>query len=95
VSSHYIYSREIFFVYYGYAIIHTKKGVRMSKARLTISIDEDARKLIDHYAGKRGIGHFFGELVKKYAVEEHYGAEMIRRRLDRIETHLLHLLDGR
>ena len=66
----------------------------MSKTRLTIAIDEDARKLIDHYAGKRGIGHFFGELVKKYAVEEHYGAEMLRRRLDRIETHLLHLLDG-
>jgi hypothetical protein len=25
-----------------------------------------------YYAGKRGIGHFFGELVKKYDVEEHY-----------------------
>ena len=66
----------------------------MKKTRLTIAIDEDARKLIDHYAGKRGIGHFFGELVKKYDLEEHYGAEMLRRRLDRIETHLLHLLDG-
>jgi len=67
----------------------------MSKTRLTIAIDEDARKLIDHYAGKRGIGHFFGELVKKYDMEEHYGAEMLRRRLDRIETHLLCILDGR
>ena len=67
----------------------------MKKTRLTIAIDEDARKLIDQYAGKRGIGHFFGELVKKYDVEGHYGAEMIRRRLDRIETHLLHLLDAR
>jgi hypothetical protein len=66
----------------------------MKKTRMTLAIDEDARKLIDHYAGKRGIGHFFGELVKKYDVEEHYGTEMIRRRLDRIETHLLHLLDG-
>jgi len=71
------------------------KGEMMKKTRLTIAIDEDARKLIDHYAGKRGIGHFFGELVKKYDLEEHYGADMIRRRLDRIETHLVHLLDGR
>jgi hypothetical protein len=71
------------------------KGEMMKKTRLTIAIDEDARKLIDHYAGKRGVGHFFGELVKKYDVEEQYGADMIRRRLDRIETHLLHLLEGR
>lgn len=67
----------------------------MKKTRITLAIDDDARKLIDHYAGKRGIGHFFGELVKKYDVEEHYGAEMIRQRLDRIETHLLHILDAR
>ena len=67
----------------------------MHKTRITLAIDDDARVLIDHYAGKRGIGHFFGELVKKYDVEEHYGAEMIRRRLDRIETHLLHLLEER
>jgi hypothetical protein len=67
----------------------------MQKTRLTIAIDEDARKLIDHYAGKRGIGHFFGELVKKYDLEEHYGAEMLRRRLDRIETPLLHVLEER
>ena len=67
----------------------------MQKTRLTIAIDEDARRLIDHYAGKRGIGNFFGELVKKYDLEEHYGADMIRRRLDRIETHLVHLLNGR
>ena len=65
----------------------------MRKTRLTIAIDEDARKLINHYAGKRGIGHFFGELVKQYDREAYYGAEMIRRRLERIETHLLHLLD--
>jgi len=67
----------------------------MQKTHLTIAIDEDARKLIDHYAGKRGIGHFFGELIKKYDLEEHYGAEMLRRRLDRIETHLVRILDGR
>jgi hypothetical protein len=67
----------------------------MKKTRITLAIDEDARNLIDHYAGKRGIGHFFGELVKKYDVEEHYGAEMLRRRLDRIETPLLHLLEER
>ena len=67
----------------------------MKKTRMTLAIDEDIRKLIDHYAGKRGIGHFLGALVKQYAVEEHYGADMIRRRLDRIETHLVHLLDGR
>jgi len=67
----------------------------MKKTRLTIAIDEDARKLIDHYAGKRGIGRFFGALVKQDDVEEHYGAEMLRRRFDRIETPLVHLLDGR
>jgi len=67
----------------------------MKKTRITLAIDDDTRQLIDQYAGKRGIGHFFSELVKKYDVEEHYGADMIRRRLDRIETHLLHLLDAR
>ena len=67
----------------------------MQKTRLTIAIDEDARKLIDHYAGKRGIGHFFGGFVKKYDLEEHYGAEMLRRRLDRIERPLLHVLEER
>jgi len=71
------------------------KGEMMKKTRLTIAIDEDARKLIDHYAGKRGIGHFFGELVKKYDVEKQYEADMIRRRLDRIETPLLPLLEER
>ena len=67
----------------------------MQKTRLTIAIDEDARQLIDHYAGKRGIGHFFGALVKKYDVEEQYGADMIRRRFERIETPLLPLLEER
>jgi hypothetical protein len=67
----------------------------MRKTRIALAIDEDTRQLIDQYAGKRGIGHFFGELVKKYDMEEHYGGEMIRRRLDRIETHLLHLLEER
>ena len=67
----------------------------MKKTRMTLAIDEDARKLIDHYAGKREIGRFFGALVKKYDMEEHYGADMIRRRLDRIETHLVHLLERR
>jgi len=67
----------------------------MKKTRLTIAIDEDARQLIDHYAGKRGIGHFFGALVKKYDVEEQYGADMIRRRFERIETPLLPLLEER
>ena len=43
----------------------------MKKARVTIAIDEDSRKLIDHYAGKCGVGHFFGELVNKYDIEEH------------------------
>ena len=31
-----------------------KKGEMMQKTCLTIAIDEDARKLIDHYAGKLG-----------------------------------------
>ena len=43
----------------------------MKKTSITLAIDEDARNLIDHYAGKRGLGHFFGELVNKYDVEEH------------------------
>jgi hypothetical protein len=49
----------------------------IEKIHLTIEIDEDPQQLIDHYVGKCGIGHFFSELVKKYDVEEHYGAAMI------------------
>ena len=67
----------------------------MDKARMTIAVDPDVRKLIGKYAGKRSIGHFLGELVKRYSNEDTFGPEMIRRRLDRIERHIINLLELR
>ena len=65
----------------------------MAKTRITLAIDEDARQLIDQYAGKRAIGRFFSELVKKHDFEENFGPEMIRRQLARVEDRLIHLCE--
>ncbi len=65
----------------------------MTKTRITLAIDEDARQLIDRYAGKRAIGRFFADLVKRHHFEECFGTEMIRKKLDRLEDRLINFLD--
>jgi len=67
----------------------------MTKTRITLAIDKDARQLIDQYAGKRAIGRFFADLVRKHHFEEIYGEEIIKRRLDRIEDRLIHLVENK
>lgn len=65
----------------------------MEKSRITLAVDYEARRLIAKYGGKRNIGKLFADLVKKHDFDETYGAEMVRRRLDRIEDRLIELLD--
>ena len=64
----------------------------MTKTRITLSVDEDTRKLIDRYGGKRAIGKFFTDLVKHHHFEETFGTKMLREVLERIENHILELL---
>ena len=67
----------------------------MTKARITLAVDEDARKLIERYGGKRAIGKLFADLIRKHHSEETFGPTMVSTRLDRIEQRLTELLDGR
>ena len=66
---------------------------RMAKARITLAVDDEARRLIAKYGGKRGIGKLFTDLVKQHDFEETFGTKMVRRRLDRIEDRIIELLD--
>jgi hypothetical protein len=66
-----------------------------NKVQLTVSVDRETRKLFEKYGGQRGIGRLMKELIRKHDMEEHYSAEMVRTRLDRIESHLLHVLEER
>ena len=68
---------------------------RMAKARITLAVDDEARRLIAKYGGKRNIGKLFTDLVKQHDFEETFGTEMVRRQLGRIEDHLIQLLDGK
>jgi hypothetical protein len=42
----------------------------MSKTRITLAVEEDARKLIERYGGKRAIGKLFVDLIRKHHSEE-------------------------
>jgi hypothetical protein len=64
----------------------------MSKTRITLAVEEDARKLIDRYGGKRAIGKLFADLIRKHHTEEHFGPSMVSTRLDRIEQRLIEVL---
>jgi hypothetical protein len=65
----------------------------MSKTRITLAVEEDARKLIERYDGKRAIGKLFVDLIRKHHSEVTFGPIMVNTRLDRIEQRLIKLLD--
>jgi hypothetical protein len=66
-----------------------------NKVPLTISVDQETRKLFAKHGGQRSIGRLLSTLIRQYDIEERYGTETVRTRLDRIEEHLLHLLEER
>jgi hypothetical protein len=67
----------------------------LQKIPLTVSVDQETRQLLAKYGGQRSIGILIARMVKNYDAEEAFGLQAIRHRLDRIENHILHLVERR
>ena len=63
------------------------------KVFMTVSVDEQTRKLCRKYGGRRGIGKLLSALMQKHDSNETFGASMMTARLERIEERLIELLD--
>jgi hypothetical protein len=66
-----------------------------NKVQMTVSVDQETRTLFAKHGGQRSIGRLLSTLIRQYDVEERYGTETVRTRLDRIEDHLRYLREER
>jgi hypothetical protein len=64
-----------------------------NNVQLTVSIDQETRRLFAKHGGQRGIGRLLKALIRKHDVAEIYGEAMVVRRLDRIDARLVELLE--
>jgi hypothetical protein len=61
--------------------------------KMGISVDTTTHKLLKKHGGERHIGALIGKMVRDFDRAEAFGLQAIQQRLDRIDNHLLVLMD--